>query len=208
MHSRNPVARSAVEHVYDRLLGRAPSNADVDYWAQWLEAGASVGSLYLEIERHASVARGERGTSSHPLSAFADVFTPENISFFTHRGRYRPLGLLIETVNICNNDCVICPYSAQTRDRRIMSTSLFEKVVDDYARIGGGPVSLTPMVGEVFLDKRLRERLTYLRGTPSITKVSTITNATMVRRNLQIFCHSSTASQFRCTDLTRKNMSR
>jgi hypothetical protein len=182
MSPLNPVARSAVEHLYQLLLGRSPTEDDVQYWGRGLESGVSVGSLYRAIDRHAKAARGLDPLADHPLQRFPGVYTNENLSFFTHRGRYRPLGLLIETVNICNNDCVICPYSAQTRDRRIMPMPLFEKVVDDYARIGGGPVSLTPMVGEVFLDKRLKERLLYLRKTPSITKVSTITNATMARR--------------------------
>ena len=82
--------------------------------------------------------------ASHRQAHFDSVYTPENISYFTFRGKYRPPGLLIETVNICNNDCVICPYSAQTRNRQTMPSELFRKVIDDYTRIGGGLVSFGP----------------------------------------------------------------
>ncbi|MGF1621100.1 MAG: radical SAM/SPASM domain-containing protein [Rhodomicrobiaceae bacterium] len=182
MPSVSPVARSAVQHLYELLLGRAPTEADVKSWGRCLDKGTSVGAIYTQIEQHAKAARGPDPMPDHPLKEFSDVFTKENLSYFTYRGRYRPLGLLIETVNICNNDCVICPYSSQTRSRQMMPLPLFEKVIDDYVRIGGGPVSLTPMVGELFLDKRLRERLVYMRKSPSITRISAITNATMARR--------------------------
>ncbi len=99
-----------------------------------------------------------------------------------HRDVFRPAMLMIETVNICNNDCVFCPYSSQTRQRRTMPPSLFAKLIRDYGAIGGGPVSLTPLVGEVFLDKLLPERLELLRNTPSITGISVTTNGTMARR--------------------------
>lgn len=124
---------------------------------------------------------GRQGSLSaaHPIAKFSDIYTSANIPHFTHAGRFRPLALSIETVNICNNDCVICPYSLQTRTRQGMDMAVFAKVVADYAAIGGGQVTLTPMVGEVFLDKRLEERLQRLRANPAITRVSAITNATM-----------------------------
>jgi hypothetical protein len=60
-----------------------------------------------------------------------------------------------------------------------MDMAVFAKVVADYAALGGGPVTLTPMVGEVLLDKQLLERLKLLRATPAVSRVSAITNATM-----------------------------
>ena len=63
-----------------------------------------------------------------------------------------------------------------------MSMAVFTKILRDYSKIGGGPVALTPMVGEVFLDKLLLDRLKLLRSNPSVTEISAITNATMVHR--------------------------
>jgi MoaA/NifB/PqqE/SkfB family radical SAM enzyme len=60
-----------------------------------------------------------------------------------------------------------------------MDKAVFAKVVADYAAIGGGQVTLTPMVGEVLLDRWLEDRLQLLRATAAITRVSAITNATM-----------------------------
>ena len=90
--------------------------------------------------------------------------------------------LTIETINICNNACIICPYTVHTRARKTMTMAIFRKLVDEYASIGGGPISLTPMMGEVFLDKLLPQRLLLLRARPEITTISATTNATMARR--------------------------
>ena len=121
-------------------------------------------------------------TDDHPIAHLTEIYKPKNISYFTHRGRYRPLAIMIETVNICDNDCIICPYSSQTRHRQTMPVDLFEKIIHDYADIGGGPVGLTPMVGEVFLDKHLLTRLEILKAAPSITAISAITNGSMLYR--------------------------
>lgn len=119
---------------------------------------------------------------SHPLAHLAEIYQPRYVSYFTHRGQYRPLALMIETVNICNNDCIICPYSAQTRRKQTMPLWIFDKIVQEYSAMGGGPVGLTPMVGEVFLDKQLQRRLELLKASPAITRVSAITNASMLYR--------------------------
>lgn len=90
--------------------------------------------------------------------------------------------LICETVNICNNSCIMCPYDQMTRSKQAMSMSLFKKVLSDYSEIGGGKLSLTPVVGEVFLDSNLVERIKLMRDFPSITGVSITTNASAVER--------------------------
>jgi O-antigen chain-terminating methyltransferase len=89
-------------------------------------------------------------------------------------GRMRPIMLFCETVNICNADCVFCPYSAQTRPRGFMTSDLFAKVLAQYREIGGGRLTLTPMVGDALLDRLWMERVRLLakareQVTPSIT---------------------------------------
>ena len=89
-------------------------------------------------------------------------------------GRLRPLALFCETVNICNSACLFCPYSKQTRSKGCMSDTLFQTVLQQYAAIGGGYLSLTPMVGDFLLDRHLLQRLTALREVadsiiPSVT---------------------------------------
>ena len=80
----------------------------------------------------------------------------------TPSGMLRPVGLICETVNICNADCVFCPYSLQTRQYGTMSQETFEAVCRQYDALGGGPFSLTPMVGDFLLDRELPSRLKML----------------------------------------------
>ena len=76
-----------------------------------------------------------------------------------HGRNCRPLYLRIETVNICNNRCIICAYPNQTRHEEVMTMEVFKKAVEDYVNLGGGYLSLTPLVGEVLLDPYLIDRL-------------------------------------------------
>lgn len=172
----NGYASQIVRHLYRELLKRDPDPDALAACVAWMDGGATIEDVRAEIL--GSPEYRER-LSDHPIAKFPAIYTPDNISYFTHRGRFRPLALSIETVNICNNDCVICPYSSQTRKKQGMDMAVFAKVVADYAALGGGPVTLTPMVGEVLLDKQLLERLKLLRATPAVSRVSAITNATM-----------------------------
>ena len=88
-----------------------------------------------------------------------------------------PFILQIETTNVCNASCIFCAYPKMSRKPGFMSLSLFEKVVKDYAAMGGGPVSLTPVVGDVLLDPHLMERFRILREHPEINQISFTTNA-------------------------------
>jgi hypothetical protein len=123
------------------------------------------------------------GLSEHPLAPYPFLQTHDGAHRLrSPQGLFRPAMLTVETVNICNNKCIVCPYTVQTRARKTMPMALFGRIVDEYVSVGGGPISLTPMVGEVFLDRFLPERLALLRSTPEITTISATTNATMARR--------------------------
>ena len=89
----------------------------------------------------------------------------------------RPLCLRVETTNVCNARCVFCAYIKTRRLKSIMPLDLCEKVVADYADMGGGAVNLTPIVGEPLLDPHLCDRLRILRANAAITRVSLVTNA-------------------------------
>ena len=172
----NGYAAQIVRHLYRQLLKREPDPDALEACVAWMANGATIDDIQAEIVGSPEY---RQKLSSHPIAKFPAIYTPENISYFTHRGRFRPLALSVETVNICNNDCVICPYSIQTRKKQGMDMAIFAKVVSDYAALGGGQITLTPMVGEMLLDKQLLERLKLLRATPAISRVSAITNATM-----------------------------
>lgn len=96
--------------------------------------------------------------------------------FLSCGDQQRPLMLHLETVNICNLKCVICPYDQMSRAKETMSSALFQKIVDDYVAMGGGDVIITPTVGDVFLDKKLVERIRILNETPGIGAFGFVTN--------------------------------
>ena len=102
----------------------------------------------------------------------------EKYKKFIMFGEYsRPNMLIVETVNMCNNNCIICAYSKMCREKKIMHTNIFKKIISDYEKIGGGVLSLTPVVGEIFLDRDLVSRYEEIRKHPLITEVSFTTNA-------------------------------
>lgn len=171
----------AIHWIYQSLLGRLPDEAAKANCIELIRGGASLSDIELLIRQSAEFqGRVSARSAEHPLAAIDAVWREDRISYFTHRGKYRPLALTIETVNICNNDCIICPYSMQTRKRQIMPMDTFETILAQYSEIGGGPVGLTPMVGEIFLDKKLIERLDLINRYPAISELSAISNASMV----------------------------
>jgi MoaA/NifB/PqqE/SkfB family radical SAM enzyme len=102
--------------------------------------------------------------------------------YFQYQNMCRPLYLGIETVNICNLKCIICPCNKMTRKRELMDMDLFKKIVSDYCEIGGGDVSLTPVGGDIFLDKYLPERINHLKNQNKIRDIGFITNAIAASR--------------------------
>jgi MoaA/NifB/PqqE/SkfB family radical SAM enzyme len=105
-----------------------------------------------------------------------------NINLLRNGRKCRPLYLRIETVNICNNRCIICAYPDQTRPEQVMTMPVFKKTVEDYVSLGGGYLSLTPLVGEVLLDPSLTERLQYLELFAHKIELGVTTNAAMACR--------------------------
>jgi radical SAM protein with 4Fe4S-binding SPASM domain len=93
-----------------------------------------------------------------------------------------PRGLHVEGTNICNAECVFCAYPQMERRKQTMSMPDFEKVVREYVAMGGHHVSLTPIVGDPFVDKHVFERLDFLMGLDAVTGISFYTNAILMTR--------------------------
>lgn len=94
----------------------------------------------------------------------------------------RPLMLIVETINVCNSACVFCPYTIQTRPKGVMTETVFARVLEEYAAMGGGAVSLTPMVGDVLLDRKLPSRIAELRRHQVALRPSLTTNLYALER--------------------------
>jgi len=101
-----------------------------------------------------------------------------------------PEVLYIECTNVCNARCVFCYYPKieATLPRSYMDLEAFEKVVHDYASIGGRRIALTPTVGDPFVDKFFSERMRILDDS-KIEKVHLYTNLIKVNRRIQESFH-------------------
>jgi radical SAM protein with 4Fe4S-binding SPASM domain len=76
-----------------------------------------------------------------------------------------PTLLNIETCNICNLRCVMCPYDVITRPKATMNIGLYRKIIDDARNKNMTDMCLNDY-GEPLLDKYIFERIAYakLRG--------------------------------------------
>lgn len=95
----------------------------------------------------------------------------------------RPFELHLELTNLCNADCVFCPYQFQERKTEFMSDRVLEKALGDFAKIGGGSVGLTPIVGDALIDPRFVERVKRIRAEPSIDRIWLTTNAILLDKH-------------------------
>jgi len=104
------------------------------------------------------------------------VWLPARVNRLRSLARAKPFVLQIESTNICNAACVFCAYPSMKRKKGVMSLPLFEKIVSEYAAMGGGALSFTPLVGDALLDPHLLERLRMLERFPSIDQITLTTN--------------------------------
>lgn len=93
-----------------------------------------------------------------------------------------PRGLHVEGTNICNAACVFCAYPQMERKKQTLSMEDFTRVVGEYLAMGGHHVSLTPIVGDPFVDKHVFERLDHLMALDAVTGISFYTNAILMTR--------------------------
>ncbi len=94
----------------------------------------------------------------------------------------RPYELHYELTNLCNANCIFCPYQFQTRKIDYMPEDIFEKALADYRAEGGGSVFFTPVVGDALIDPKFLERVRRVREAPEVDRIHVTTNAILVDR--------------------------
>jgi len=120
-------------------------------------------------------------THSHPLAQYGNVlYCAANSPYFSHKSLFRPFALQIELINVCNNDCIFCPPS--TRTPHVMDLQSIELLLEQYAQIGGGDIGITPIKGEVFLDKEFKSKLVLIENSPFVDNIYLTTNAAALNR--------------------------
>ncbi len=97
------------------------------------------------------------------------------------RFRQMPDILHIEGTNICNAKCIFCAYPQMQRPKQVMPMSDFQRIIDDYVEMNGKCVSLTPIVGDPFIDPHIFERLDCLHQRTQIENFYFFTNAILMK---------------------------
>jgi MoaA/NifB/PqqE/SkfB family radical SAM enzyme len=94
----------------------------------------------------------------------------------------RPYELHIELTNLCNANCVFCPYEFQQRTVEYMPQEVFDKAVGDFVAANGGSVGLTPIVGDALIHPQFLDRVRQLRSHAAIDRIFLTTNAILIDR--------------------------
>ena len=86
------------------------------------------------------------------------------------------LRITIETAGLCNLSCKFCAYSKKELAKVIMPMNLFQEVVNQSADMGFSVINLTPLTGDVFMDKGILDKMQYLDNHPKIKWYDFFTN--------------------------------
>ena len=90
-----------------------------------------------------------------------------------------PPQVLIETLNVCNADCIMCPYSSMERSKGVMDMGLYKRIIDECVELGIDSIQLNN-INEPLLDSRIVERVSYARDV-GIRNVMFFTNAQLLK---------------------------
>ena len=84
--------------------------------------------------------------------------------------------LFIEPVTHCNLGCKFCTYRLHRRPDAVMSQECFADVVNQAAAMGFDRIVLTPINGDIFVDKGIGAKLALLEHHPGIVGVQAYSN--------------------------------
>jgi radical SAM protein with 4Fe4S-binding SPASM domain len=91
-----------------------------------------------------------------------------------------PASFRFEITNKCNADCIFCARQYDNSKKSIMDLDLFTNGLKQYFDLGGKEISLTPTIGEPFLDPLLFERIRIIKNLNSEAKISFNTNGILL----------------------------
>lgn len=75
----------------------------------------------------------------------------------------RPLDINIETVSFCPMKCVFCCNRFYKKEYTVMDNTLFEKIVEEYYRMGGGTIAIGSMQSDLFSDPLFMDRMRIIK---------------------------------------------
>jgi len=71
--------------------------------------------------------------------------------------------LFVETVSFCNLECRFCSYPKKLRPRTVMDDAMFINCIDQVAEMGFEMIAITPITGDIFMDKKILARMAYIQ---------------------------------------------
>lgn len=115
-------------------------------------------------------------------SKLTDYFNPNN--FDGLQKKTLPRKLILDTINICNANCVFCAYQFKKDKNQIMSLDFIDKVTKDYAQFHPESfVTFTPTVGDPLIDKDIFKKVDIAK-TNGIKRVQFYTNGILLKHKI------------------------
>lgn len=120
------------------------------------------------------------------MKYYADMITMKINRLFKNEFIPNPKEhLYIEVSNICNLRCKFCGYSKSLMNKKsIMSNEMFFDIINRATEFGYSTFGLTPIVGEVFVDRNFINKIKFLENHPKVKNYSFFTNFTLVDKNI------------------------
>lgn len=121
---------------------------------------------------------GNHGSQAKPLNQLTNKEFRERIaSAVGNRRAFKPTHLAIEMTNACNADCIMCPYSSQTRMKGILKADKHALIIDKI-KAWDAPINMITHagLGDPLLDKRLEDKLVYEKSVFPNAQIIVYTN--------------------------------
>jgi radical SAM protein with 4Fe4S-binding SPASM domain len=82
----------------------------------------------------------------------------------SRKASFKKIDTLYFTVtNICNANCVFCPYEHLKDKKEVMGMDVFKKALDQFVEQGGIEAAFTPAYGEALVDPGLFDKIKYAK---------------------------------------------
>jgi len=122
-----------------------------------------------------------------PIQTFLKRFVLKNFYLNKAEKKYQvPEVLYIEGTNLCNAKCVFCyyPVIADTIVKKHMTIDQFSNIVNQFVKMGGKKISITPTMSDPLADPLLPERIEFLK-TSGIQMLSFYTNLISFKQKMR-----------------------
>jgi sulfatase maturation enzyme AslB (radical SAM superfamily) len=87
--------------------------------------------------------------------------------------------LNIETSSLCNLECVFCAYAKKSSPKVAMKDAFFKDCIEQAARMGYTHFELSPMTGDVFMDRHIFNKFDFLDNHSAVEGYHFFTNFTL-----------------------------